>query len=110
MFDEQPLIYAGDELRLGQKTLLRTDSSKGFSAIATQTLIFVSASQTLIVFDGSGREVCRAKPGRVIGLGSVGENQSTIYGVADGATIVRISAEDGVLHVEDVYDPAIAGN
>jgi hypothetical protein len=106
MFDGQPLIYTGDELQVGQKTLLKRNSAKGFSAVGTKTSIFVSASPTLIVFDGQGREVCRANPGKTIRLGSVGGDPNIVYGVSSDLILVRISAENEGLRVEDVSDLA----
>jgi hypothetical protein len=104
VFDGQPLLYNGNELRLGERQLLRRDSAEGFSAIATETFIFVSASPSLIVFDKEGRQVCRENPGREIRLGSVTEDPNAVYGIADGAVLVRISISKGRPHIETVRD------
>ena len=103
MFCEQPLFQSFDEVRLGDKMLITLDQPAKFRVIATEMVVFVSASpRLLVVFDRSGHEICGYDPGRLIRLGSV-KDPNTVYALAD-SYLVRICVENGSLSLDTVSD------
>ncbi len=103
MFGEQPLFQAFDEIRLGDKTLATLDQAHKFRVLATETVVFVSASRRqLTAFDRSGTEIGRSDPGRLIKFGSV-KDANTVYALAD-SDLVCVRVEKGSLSIDTVSD------
>jgi len=104
MFGNRPLVRKGRDVFLGEKVLIELDSGEGRRVIATKSLIFVSASATdFTVFNHHGHEVGKASPGKVVYLGSIGEDSRTVYGLA-GSMLLRVHLDNTTLKVEDVSD------
>ena len=106
MFDDQALIQVGNKVMLGGKTLVDLDRSTKSATISTNSIIFVSASSAnLVAFDSAGQEIDRIDPGRVIRFGSVGEDENTVYGLAN-SIVLRVRVEGGNLRIKEIADIA----
>ena len=101
---ERPLTLYKNILQLGETELLTLDYSRRGAVLWTGTYIFVAQTQNnLVVFDDKGREVCRTNPGQLIRFGSIGENLSTVYGVA-GNMLFHLSVQDNSIRIEKICD------
>lgn len=103
VFDQQPLYLSHDEVRLGDRTMITLDLPRKFRVIATEKVVFVSASPgQLAAFDRSGHEISTIDPGRLMKFGSV-RGPNTVYAIAD-SDLVRICIEKGSLRIDTVSD------